>query len=233
MSHRCRSLANGMKAMGVSGNAPTRAQLSIDRFVRNDANDKFMVAAAKLAFDLALPTESAGRNVLALPDREITWVRRLFEKAVGGFYGVVLQSQGWSVRCGGALNWQIEQKTLGIDSILPSMRTDVVLDHAPSGRRIVIDTKFTSIVTSGWYREETLRSGYVYQIYAYLRSQVGRGDRLADGASGLLLHPSVGSAVDETVIIQGHSIRFATVDLTASPGEIRSQLLNLCKPAIQ
>ncbi len=29
----------------------------------------------------------------------------------------------------------------------------------------------------------TLRSGYVYQIYAYLRSQVGRGDPLADSAS--------------------------------------------------
>jgi len=108
------------------------------------------------------------------------------------------------VRCGGTLSWQIEQKTSGIDKILPTMRTDVALDHAPSGRRIVIDTKFTSIVTSGWYREETLRSGYVYQIYAYLRSQVGRGDPLADCASGLLLHPSVGDAVDETVVIQGH-----------------------------
>lgn len=233
LSHRCRTLANGMKAMGVSGNAPTRAQMSTDRFGRNDADDRFMVAAAKLAFDLALPTESAGRNVLALPDREVMWVRRLFEKAVGGFYGVMLQPQGWSVRCGGTLIWQIEQKTLGIDSILPSMRTDVVLDHAPSGRRIVIDTKFTSIVTSGWYREGTLRSGYVYQIYAYLRSQVGRGDPMADGASGLLLHPSVGTTVDETVVIQGHSIRFATVDLAASSREIRSQLLNLCECAIQ
>lgn len=230
VSHRCRSLASGMKAMGVSGDVPTRAQMSTDRFGRNDADDKFMVAAAKLAFDLALPTEVAGTNVLTLPEREVTWVRRLFEKAVGGFYDVVLQPQGWRVRCGGTLGWQIEQKTSGIDKILPTMRTDVVLDHAPSGRRIVIDTKFTSIVTSGWYREETLRSGYVYQIYAYLRSQVGRGDPLADHASGLLLHPSVGEAVDETVVIQGHSIRFATVDLTASSGEIRSQLLRLCEP---
>ena len=88
-------------------------------------------------------------------------------------------------------------------------------------------------MTSGWYREETLRSGYVYQIYAYLRSQVGRGDPLADCASGLLLHPSVGDTVDETVVIQGHGIRFATVDLTASPGKIRSQLLRLCEPALQ
>jgi 5-methylcytosine-specific restriction enzyme subunit McrC len=233
VSHRCRSLASGMKAMGVSGDAPTRAQMSTDRFGRNDADDRFMVAAAKLAFDLALPTEAAGMNVLTLPDREVTWVRRLFEKAVGGFYDVVLQPQGWRVRCGGTLGWQIEQKTPGIDRILPTMRTDVVLDHAPSGRRIVIDTKFTSIVTSGWYREETIRSGYLYQIYAYLQSQVGRGDPFADCASGLLLHPSVDDAVDETVVIQGHGIRFATVNLTTTTGEIRSQLLRLCEPAIQ
>jgi 5-methylcytosine-specific restriction enzyme subunit McrC len=110
------------------------------------------------------------------------------------------------------------------------MRTDIVLDHAASARRIVIDTKFTSIVTAGWYREETLRSGYVYQIYAYLRSQVGQGDGLADSATGMLLHPSVGDVVDETVVIQGQSIRFATVDLAATPVEIRSQLLRLCEP---
>ena len=232
VSHRCRSLASGMKTMGVSGDAPTRARMSTDRFGRNDADDRLMVAAARLAFDLALPTEAAGTNVLNLPERDATWVRRLFEKAVGGFYDVALQPQGWRVRCGGTLGWQIEQKTAGIDKILPTMRTDVVLDHAPSGRRIVIDTKFTSIVTTGWYREETLRSGYVYQIYAYLRSQVGRGDPLADCASGLLLHPSIGDAVDETVVIQGHGIRFATVDLAASPGKIRSQLLNLCGPAL-
>lgn len=232
VAHRCRSLASGMKAMGVSGEAPTRAQMSTDRFGRNDADDRFMVAAAKLALDLAIPTEAPGANVLSLPDREVTWVRRLFERAVGGLYEVVLSPQGWRVKCGGALGWKIEQKTTGIDKILPSMRTDVVLDHPSTGRRIVIDTKFTSIVTNGWYREETLRSSYVYQIYAYLRSQVGRGDALADCASGLLLHPSIGLSVDETVVIQGHAIRFATVDLAASVEEIRNQLLSVCEGRI-
>lgn len=229
VSHRCRSLASGMKAMGVSGDAPTRAQMSTDRFGRNDADDRFMVAAAKLAFDLALPTEAAGMNVLSLPDREETWVRRLFERAVGGFYQVVLTPKGWRVLCGGPLGWQMEGKTAGIDRILPSMRTDIVLDHVASGRRVVIDTKFTSIVTSGWYRDETLRSGYVYQIYAYLLSQVGRGDPRADDASGVLLHPSVGLALDEAVTIQGHRFRFTTVDLTAQSNEIRAQLLRICE----
>ena len=232
IAHRCRSLASGMKMLGVSGEPPTRAQMSTDRFGRHDADDRLMVAAAKLAFELTLPTEVAGVNVLMLPDREAIWVRRLFERAIGGFYDVVLSPQGWKVKCGGTLNWQISQKTTGIDSILPSMRTDVVLDHQVTGRRIVIDTKFTSILTNGWYRDETLRSGYMYQIYAYLRSQDGRGDALADFASGLLLHPAIGQLVDETVVIQGHPIRFATVDLTVTPAEFREQLLRFCDPAL-
>ena len=230
ISHRCRTLAAAMKASGVSGEAPTRFEMSTDRFGRHDADDRFMVAAAKLALDLALPTEAAGAAALYAPNREEAWVRRLFEKAVAGFYDVILTPRGWGVRAGMALSWTVQAKTAGIDRILPSMRTDIVLDHSGEGRRIVIDTKFTSITTSGWYREESLRSGYVYQMYAYLRSQVGSGDRMADRASGLLLHPAIGEAVDETAVIQGHPIRFATVDLTASSNAIRARLLDLCEP---
>ena len=105
--------------------------------------------AAHLAFNLALPTETVGTKLLALPDREITWIRRLYEKAVAGFYDVVLSGSGWRIDAGKAIGWLIEHKTSGIDKILPSMRTDVVLDHHGAGRRIVIDTKFTSIVRGG------------------------------------------------------------------------------------
>ena len=109
--------------------------------------------------------------------------------------------------------------------------TGFVKDICP-WRRILIDTKFTSIVTSGWHREQTLRSGYLYQVYAYLRSQVGRGDLLADHAEGLLLHPAIGESVDEAIVIQGQQMRFATVDLSASAADIRSQLSRLCEPAL-
>ena len=228
LAHRCRKLANDMKAMGVSGVPPTRRQMSTDRFGRHDADDRYMVAAAKLAFELALPTEGAGANVLPLPNREEQWVRRLFERAVGGFYQVVLSPDGWRVSTGRMLNWQIDWSTAGVASILPKMKTDIVLEHPPSDRRIVVDTKFNAILTSGWYRDKTLRSDDLYQIYAYLRSQVSRGDSLADCAEGLLLHPSVGESVDETAVIQGHRIRFATVDLAASTSEIRAQLLHAC-----
>jgi 5-methylcytosine-specific restriction enzyme subunit McrC len=225
-ARRCIALANRLKAAGVSGATPTRAQISAERFGRNDHDDRLMVDAAKLAFDFALPTENAGPRAMPIPEREAVWVRRLFEKAIGGFYQVNLAGDAWRVKTGRVLNWQLSGKTDGIDDILPTMRTDIMLDHVPTRRRIVIDTKFTSILTKGWYRDETLKSGYVYQIYAYLLSQTGQGDAYADCAGGLLLHPAVQAHIDETVVIQHHPIRFATVDLAAKSSEIKAQLLS-------
>lgn len=227
LAHRCRSLAASLRRMGVTGERPGRSEVSVDRFGRHDSDDQQMVSAAHLAFNLALPTEAAGTKHLSLPDREITWIRKLYEKGVAGFYDVVLSGQGWRVDAGKTIGWLIDSKSPGIDKILPSMRTDISLDHPSVGRRIIIDTKFNAVVTRGWYREETLRSGYVYQIYAYLRSQEGNGDPLADNATGILLHPSVGDMVCETVTIQGHEIRFATVDLGATAKEIRRQLIDV------
>ena len=227
LAHRCRSLTSSLERMGVIGVRPNRSEISIDRLGKRDSDDRPMVAAAHLAFNLALPTELSGTKHLSLPDREIAWIRKLYEKGIAGFYDVVLSKHGWHVNAGTTIYWAIDSKSSGIDKIFPTMRTDITLDHAATGRRIVIDTKFNSVLTSGWYRKETVRSGYVYQIYAYLRSQEGGGDPLAENASGLLLHPSLGDSVHETVIIQNHEIRFATVDLTASAKNIRKQLLEL------
>ena len=151
----------------------------------------------------------------------------MFEKAVGGFCNVVLSHSGWQVSTGKRLSWNIDWKTSRIDEVLPGMKTDIVLVHKEKCRKIIIDTKFTSILKLGQHRKETLKSAYIYQIYSYLMSQVGQSDPLADHAEGVLLHPAVGENVDETVVIQGHPIRFLTVDLTASTQDIRKQLMKL------
>lgn len=222
-AHRCRSLAGDLGRAGVSSLPPSRADLATDQIGRNDAEDRFMLALARLAFDLALPTEEAGTTPLATPDRDEHWVRRLFEKAVAGFYAVELK--GWTVRSGHVLHWPATSASEGIKAILPAMRTDIILD-APDGHRIVIDTKFTAIVSKGWYREESLKSGYLYQIYAYLRSQERPDDMTSpwNSAAGILLHPTIDKGFDETVTIQGHQVRFITVDLSERPQAIRRAL---------
>ena len=229
LSRRCRALATGLVRMGVSGEHLIRHDSSVNLIGRMDIADQQMLAAAQLALDLALPTETAGSRNLSSPSRDPQWVWNLYEKAIAGFYDVTLTQWGWRVDSQQTLRWNTSNMTDGIGDILPSMRADTVLDHTASGRRIIIDTKFTSILKSGNYRAQTLASSHIYQIYAYLRSQEGR-DSLADTASGILLHPAVACTVDESVDIQGHNIRFATVNLDATPREIRHRLLKLIDP---
>ena len=227
LASKCGTRSSVFGSMGVSGVKPSITEISVEQFGRHDAQDRKMVAAAHLAFDLVIPTEQPGKNNLFQPERDIYWFRKLYEKSIGGFYDVVLPKPEWHVEAGKVMGWQIESQTSGIEEILQSMHTDIILENKIEHRRIVIDTKFNSILRKGWYRPKTLRSGYLYQIYAYLRSQEASENPLNDTASGLLLHPSVNNMINESVIIQGHEIRFATVDLSADAKEIRSQLLEV------
>lgn len=225
LAHRCQSLDIRLRRMGVSQMRPSRSEVSVNRFGRHDAEDKPMVTAAHLAFNLALPTENKGTKQLFLPEREtLSWLYKLFEKGVAGFYETVLSKQCWQVKAGKRLSWQIESYSSGINDVLPNMKTDIIIDNRDLGQRTVIDTKFTSILKQGQFRE-TLDSGYLYQMYAYLRSQENVDDPLNNFSSGLLLHPAVDQNFNEYVVIQNHKIQFATVDLAASAIEIRKQLL--------
>lgn len=227
LAHDCRSMASALRRLGVAGQKPNRAEMSQDRLGRHDFHDQQMLAAAQLAFDLALPTEAAGDKPIANPEREIRWLRTLFEKAVAGFYWFTLPSDQWQVRPGQRLNWPVTASTPNATDLVPGMKTDIVIDNISAGKRVVIDTKFNSILAKGWYKDETLRSSYIYQIYAYLRSQENSGDALNINASGCLLHPSVEQMLCESVEIQGHRIYFVTVNLSANSQEIRHQLKSI------
>ena len=214
LARRCRTLSTTLARMGVGNLPPHQNDLSISSFGRLDADDRQMVAAARLAFDLALPNESDGASYLSRPHTEREWWD-LFEKAVAGFYRFVLGSRGWRVRPQSHIYW-LPQNV----GILPMMKPDIILDSPSRCHRVVVDTKFKPILHDG-----KVSSADLYQIYAYLRSQEDRDDPLWANASGVLLHPVINDNIDESVMIQGHEIRFATVDLATQATEIRNQLL--------
>ena len=238
LTKRCRTAAATLERAGV-GNFPSLSQLrraikAREATWRTVSEDQRMMEAARLAFELALPSEDPGRARLPAPDRDELWARRLFEAAVGGFYDTVLSSCGWNIGTGRKINWQIAEATPGMAAILPSMETDIVLERPLTHgqehySRTIIDTKFTNILIANQYGKPSLRSAYIYQIYAYLRSQEREDDPSSVNSSGMLLHPSVDIEVDEEVTIQGHRIRFATVDLAANTRAIRNRLLTLAQ----
>ena len=234
LARSCRVLAATMERAGIK-TLPTEThrghrEFPLGRLGRLDAADRQMLAAARLAFDLALPTEDVGMAHLTAPDREERWARRLFERAVGGFYQVVLSHKDWSVEPGSWIHWPVDAASAGIKAVLPSMQTDIVLERRAPARerhRVIIDTKFTSIVRPGYYKNQTLSSRHIYQIYAYLRSQENGSDPLSVNTAGVLLYPAIDTCIDEAAVIQGHEVRFATVNLAADGQTIRRQLLRV------
>lgn len=221
--YKCRSLAMSLKRMGVIGEKPEYAVISAERFAKHDVNDRLMVTIAHLAFNLALLTESAGNKHLPLPNKEEEkWLRKLFEKAILGFCKHHYSNE-WDVSPR-HLEWQCINKTAGTGDILPRMETDITLDSRKGNKRIIIDTKFTSILGENRQSKETFKSKDIYQIYAYLMSQKGK----VNNAHGMLLYPSIGGeSINKSVEIQGYTFHFATVNLDAKAENIKEQLFSI------
>lgn len=228
LMHECRSLSQMLGRLGVSSQKPSRAALATDQVSRNETADLMMVSLAKMVFEAVIPSEQVGSNKAVAIDANVHLVRRLFEKAVTNALRITLVPQGWQVQHGRKLSWPVRKSSDGIAEHLPGMQTDIELVHTGQKFKLVIDTKFTHIFTDSQYKSEVLRSGYLYQLYAYLRTQE---DKLhAQGivrSEGMLLHPQCGQALDAYVDMQGHRMRFKTIDLMSSPDEFEQQLLSI------
>ncbi|SQI29896.1 5-methylcytosine-specific restriction enzyme subunit McrC [Rhodococcus coprophilus] len=226
---RFRSLALQLEVAGVTGPAPRPDIVPSLRRQRLLARDHRMLSLAELLLTMSIPDPGQDKFVTVAPEDSDRYLRRLFERAVYGFYHHTLGSRGWSVEPGTRLSWSIDRISEGMQAVLPGMYTDITL-RAPLRpgesirRRIVVDTKFTAITQAGYHRPTTLNSGHLYQIYAYLMSQQERSDDHRH-AEGLMLHPVVDGHFDEDMVIQTHRIRFATVDLRASGETIAAHLI--------
>lgn len=227
LSHRCRADARRLSDLGVRG-TDTRSAVrdTTVRFSRNDVQDRAVLLAARLALQLILPSdEGTGRlRRSSLTDHEF---RRLFERAVGGFYRATAVTSGWQTKAGQFISWNSAHATPGAAAFIPKMQTDILLENSTAKRRIIIDTKFTSALAKGQFGGETFKSGHLYQIYTYVRSQEAANDPLSLSAEGILLYPSVGQSIRESFDSSGHRFAVVTVDLGRSAIEIRQQLLDV------
>ena len=170
-----------------------------------------------------LPAEAEGGVALTRLDRDEQLLRKIFEAGIAGYLHYHLdRHDGWSVRRNRHFHWTKEQPSLSHSTLMPGMRADIVLEQGD--RRIVVDTKFTSILGRPHHDVVRFKSTHIYQLYSYLRSQEGFCSQ-ADRAEGLLLYPSLGPVLDEAVILHGHRIQFVTLDLTLPSPELGPKVL--------
>ena len=229
LAHRSKTLANALGRAGVSGAMPSRAELASDQIARHETEDRLMVSLARAVFDFVLPTEKEGPRSLLEAQREDTQFRKLFELAVGNFFAAELpREEGWRVYPGKQIYWPVGAASPGINDHLPIMVTDIILENEREDRRIIIDTKFTNILTRNQFGDrERFKTGHIYQLYSYLRSQERDDDPRSLDTEGLLLYPAIDFDVDETAEIQGHYVRFATIDLAEATSTVVARLRQL------
>lgn len=225
LPHRCRMLAHSLGRIGVGSTFPSRAEISSDQIGRHEVDDHLLVSLAHAVFDLILPTEEPGARSLLATRREEVNLPKLFEMAVGNLFDAELpRADGWRIITSKQHKWPISSSSPGIDTYLPSMQTDIIIENLQAQRRVVVDTKFTEILTRSRFDSLRFKTGHLYQLYAYLRSQESPSDPMSLSADGILLYPSTGLQVDETALIQGHRVRFVTVDLDRPSSEVVEHL---------
>ena len=215
-------LARLVEAMaGVRLNRLSSSDFSCLQLGRNDRDYALPLAICELIHRLELPSEASGDHALVALCRDEIRFERLFEAFVRNFYRLHLTGHAVGSE---VLDWD-DQLSCGL---APAMRTDITItERAPPHRRLVIETKFSSTTLSvGRHGAERLKSHNLYQLYAYLRTQEHRGESFRT-ASGLLLYPKTSHDLDTEMLVQGHRIRAATVDLGSDWEAVESKLLEL------
>lgn len=180
----------------------------------------------RLIYDLAMPTEQAGDRGLAALSRDEIGFPNLFERFVRTFCRCHMA--GCSVKAE-SLKWPGDSHS----ALVPAMVTDITVERpGPPARRLVIDTKYyKAALVAKQGGAEKLVSAHLYQIYTYLRTQEEHGARFRT-ASGMLLYPTTGVSLDEQLLVQGHRIQVATIDLAGDWQGIEERLSSLVESSL-
>jgi 5-methylcytosine-specific restriction enzyme subunit McrC len=188
---------------------------------RNIQGYRFLLDVCRLIHECLIPDEAPG--VLRFRDflRDQERMHRLFERFIRNFYWH--EQSTYRVRRE-HIRWQDitgDPEHLGL---LPRMETDVSLTSLT--RKIVIDAKFYQEPLQQRFGHDSLRSGHLYQMFAYLKNLAGRGDVNAN-VEGMLLYPAVSRHLALKFRLHGHTFHVCTINLNQHWSQIHKDLLAL------
>lgn len=205
---------------GVSATSVNLTDFSRLQLTRSDQDYFLPLTICSMIHRLEMPMESSGDHALVSLLRHEIKFSTLFERFLRNFYRLHLQDYEVASE---NLKWPIADPC----QFMPEMKTDITLKRKTDNRRITIDAKYyKSLFVTNRYETEKFRSGHLYQLYAYLRTQEENGLEYQD-ASGMLIYPTVREDIYEAVQVQGHKLSVASVNLNATWENIESCLLEL------
>ncbi|MFK7906401.1 MAG: hypothetical protein AB8B69_14820, partial [Chitinophagales bacterium] len=209
---------------GVENIVLSKAVFSKIQLHRNNRYYALLLQVCRLIYDNSFVNEEDGKSYFSDFIRDDRKMNRLFESFVKRFYQTEKVSE-YRVSSP-KIKWQLIADDSFAEAHIPSMRTDIVLEHRALTRKIIIDTKFYKDALAHYYDTNKARSAHLYQIFAYLLNSED-GSELNDCSEGILLYPEVKERIRLGYFYRKHRIRVCTVDLNQPWEGIQKELLEL------
>lgn len=192
-----------------------RVQLS-----RNNRQYGPLIKLCELVFHAQLPEEGGDGSRFADILKDEKLMAAVFEDFLRNFYAheqrafrVGRETMAWDARPLGDVD----------GAYLPAMETDITLRSRE--RTIVMDAKFYKEVLASRAGPGKVRSGHLYQLYAYLEHAALRAPHLPCG--GALIYPAIGGELSLRYNLRGHEVLVRSIDLTQPWQDIRQALLEI------
>jgi 5-methylcytosine-specific restriction enzyme subunit McrC len=193
------------------------------RYDRNNYQYRLLMNISELIY-MGLITTEENNHISFLDFVRDKQMAKLYEKFVLNFYRHHLDGEVFNIHSP-KIKWDLDEDVTKQDlSLLPEMRTDIVVENKVKHTQLIIDTKYyvKTLVSSNWTDAEKVRTGHLYQILAYVNNSnfIGR-------VEGILLYPTIDEEVNARFPIGGNNIWIRTLDLDAEWETVKESLVAL------
>ena len=188
------------------------------QYYRNDEEYQMLISICYLVVNGLLHSASSGS--LKLAEFDEPHMARLYEKFILEYY----RTEHPELKAASSqIEWALDAPNA---HLLPQMQSDIMLSRG--ARTLIIDAKFyNQIMSPSPYSASTLRSGHLYQMFAYVKNHAAQGGDV----SGLLLYAKTDEqpSIDEAFNMSGNLICAKTLDMNCGFTEISAQLDEIVK----
>lgn len=193
------------------------------RYNRNNRHYRMLTNISQFIYQGLITSEEGNELTFAdfVRDHQMA---KLYEKFILNFYRKHLDETIFYVHAP-KLKWNLDEDISDEDlSLLPEMRTDIVIENKLTNTQLIMDTKYyaQTLVSSNWTDIEKIRTGHLFQILAYVNNSDFSGN-----ISGMLLYPTIEKEINANLPILGKKIGIRTVNLDAEWKDISERLLSL------
>lgn len=192
------------------------------RYNRNNNHYRMLINISELIYQGLITNEEHDEFSFSDFVRD-NQMARLYEKFVLNFYKTHLDEAIYNVHAP-KIKWNLDEEISDKElSLLPEMRTDIVIENKVRNTQLIIDTKYyaQTLVSSNWADIEKIRTAHLFQILAYVNNSNFLGE-----IKGILLYPTVEKEINANYPILGKSIGIRTLNLNSEWEDISDRLLS-------